>query len=324
MNEKRILILGKYPGGFISSNLVDYFRHKENCLIFYSNNTDLRLRKEVSKLFNTTKPNIVLHAAGVTSGIIDIIERPWIHINDNALINSNVIEMSHKYRVEHFIFMSCCVMYSNQVITNSRIPISEESHIFIDSIEPKYLGVASMKLFTENLCKFYSERFGLKTTCIRHTNTYGPYDHFDRYNSHVFAALLEKVINTPDGGEVSVWGNPSTRKDFLYVKDLCKFIDLIIDTQDSKFQIYNLGGEEVTLSYLVDSMKDVCNKQNIVVKKNMENAPVPFVPIISFLKSKELGFIKKYSLNQGLLETYNWRMWNISNKSRKRKDDAII
>ena len=311
MNKKRILILGKIPGGFISSNVANYFREKENTLIFYSNNTDLRDREEVRKLIITAEPDVIVHAAAVTSGIIDIIKRPWIHINDNALINSNVLEMAYKGKVKHLVFMSCTVMYSNQFQKFLR----EDDIINPNAIEPQYLGVASMKLFTENLCKFYSDlatRNGqeFKTTCIRHTNTVGPYDHFDSYNSHVFAALLEKMINTKDGGKISIWGNPLTKKNFIYSKDVCRFIDFVLDNQKKKFEIYNLGGQEVTLNYLVEKMKDVCNKPNIQIIKDTKNAPVPFMPIVSFLKTKELGFKNKYYLGEAIEETYEWRMKN--------------
>ena len=298
----KILVLGKYPGGFIASNVMEYFKGNKVIQLLYSNSIDLRKREEVERFFLSMKPDVVVHAAAVTSGVIDIMQRPWIHINDNALINSNVLEASHKAGVQHFIFMSCCVMYNRKSVH----PQAEDFLISPNNIETDYLGVASMKLFTESLCKFYSNKYGIKTTCIRHTNTFGPFDHFEAYNSHVFAALLEKIITTD--GEIGIWGNPTMEKNFIYVKDVCRFIDFVIRNQKNIFEIYNLGGKNISLIDLVELMKEVTDHTHIKVVVKTKDIPKPFTPLVSFEKVRGLRWQPKYTLKKGIKETYQWRI----------------
>ena len=59
-------------------------------------------------------------------------------------------------------------------------------------INKNYFGVGNTKVYIEKMCKFYSE-LGLKTTAIRHSNVFGPYDKFDLDKSHVLGATIRKV-----------------------------------------------------------------------------------------------------------------------------------
>ena len=99
----KILILGS--SGFIGKNLSLFFNNKKQfkCYGTFLKNypkilknkitlkkVNLKKEKEVSKLFKEVEPDIVIQAAATTSGAKDIISKPYMHVNDNAIINSVV------------------------------------------------------------------------------------------------------------------------------------------------------------------------------------------------------------------------------------------
>lgn len=313
MYDKKILVLGKYKRGFITSNIIEFLKIK-NYNVFWDNDTDLRKIEEAKKLFIKIKPDIVIHAAAYTSGILDILEKPWYHINDNALMNSNVLQLCHLNNVEHFIFLSCCVMYNREKRVKNFPPLSEylfteESTIHAESIKTEYLGVASMKLFTENLCLFYSKKYGMKTTVIRHTNTYGPYDHFKKENNHVIPAIINRIGEAQD--KIEIWGNPNNRKNLIYVKDVCRFIEYVINNQKINFEIFNLGGQDTSIINLVKLILLISGKKLEIItdKEKLKNLN-QLQSFISFKKAKTFGFDNNYTLFSGLKETWNWFLSN--------------
>ena len=305
LSSKKILILGKYKSGFLASNLIEFFKRK-NYEVCYDNNTDLRSLEDGKLLFGKMRPEIVVQAAAYTSGILDIINRPWYHINDNSLMNSNVLQLCHLYKVKHFIFLSCCVMY-NMEHKNLFPTIAEETDLINPyRIKTEYLGVASMKVFAENLCLFYSKKYGLKTTIVRHTNTFGPYDHFKEENNHVIPALIDRINN--EKKQIEIWGNPKNKKNLIYVKDVCRFVEYAIDNQKTNYEIFNLGGQNITILNLVKLILLVSRKKLEIITNDdkLKNFGTQNQPNISFNKVKNFGFKKNYTLAQGLRETWNW------------------
>ena len=148
---------------------------------------DLKKEKGLNKIFRNT--DILIQAAATTSGAKDIVAKPFIHVNNNAIINSVVTSVAYETKVPRIINFSCTVMYKS-----SKKPL-KENQFYPDRILSNYFGAAWMKIYVEKLCEFYS-KFGVnKFTLIRHSNIYGPYDKFDLKKSHVFGATVAKIMN---------------------------------------------------------------------------------------------------------------------------------
>ena len=96
------------------------------------------------------------------------------------------------------------------------------------TINKNYEGIAYTKLYTENLCKYYSKTSKIKFTALRHSNIYGPYDKFFTEKSHFLAALFQNLLIKKI---IDVWGEQKKKVDFLYIDDLSYAINKIFNKQ---------------------------------------------------------------------------------------------
>ena len=147
---------------------------------------------------------------------------PYIHVTDNAIINSYMFRSAYNNKIKHFIFPSCTVMYPS-----SKKPTREND--FNGKILDKYKGAGETKVYLEKIAKFYSMLSDTKFTIIRHSNIYGPHDKYDLDKSHVFGATITKVMRSK--GILEVWGTGKEIRDFLYADDLVDFIKGLFESR---------------------------------------------------------------------------------------------
>ncbi len=310
---KKILILGS--SGFLGKNLSLFFGNKKKirCYGTYFKNypkllknkiilkkIDLKNEKEVNKLFKKIKPDIIIQAAATTSGAKDIVSKPYIHVNDNAIINSIITKASFDHGVKHFIFFSCTVMYraSNKFLKESDFDANQEMY-------PNYFGAGWMKVFVEKLCEFYSRISKTKFTIIRHSNIYGPYDKFDLQKSHVFGATITKVMKAKKN--IIIWGEGSETRDLLHINDLIDFVNSAIKKQKKQFDVFNVGSSKnISIKNLAKKIIKHSGKKIKLdfdlSKKSLKNSVK-----INILKSKkEIGWTPKINIDSGIKKTLVW------------------
>ena len=307
IKKSKIMILG--ATGFIGKNIALYFSKKFKIKATYNKKVpfenkniewikcDLKSKKQINNLFDNI--DIVINAAAVTSGVKDIIDRPHIHVNDNALMNVNILKQIFKNNnIKHYIFFSCTVMYQS---SNRK----QDEQKFNYQIINKYFGVGWTKVYIEKLCKFYSNFLNTKFTIVRHSNIYGPYDKFDLEKSHVLGATISKVMNAEK--EITIWGRGNEIRDFLYISDLIKFVELAIRKQKNKYEIYNCGSEiGIKILDLVKLIIKITGR-NIKIKKNVTAPTIEFNLILDCKKAKkEIGWESKVSLSEGIKKTLIW------------------
>ena len=312
--KKKILILG--ASGFIGFNCLLHFANNKKYMHYdivgtYLKNKPKKIKgvtfvkidltdKNMSQsIFKNTE--ILVQAAACTTGAKDIVSKPFMHVNDNVVMNSFVTKFSHKYKIPRVIIFSCTVMYRS-----SKKPLRE---IDFDPKEPmyeKYFGAGWMKVFVEKMSEFYSRLKITKFTLIRHSNIYGPFDKFDLEKSHVFGATINKVSNTKES-VLNVWGDGSEKRNFLYISDLISFIDLVLKKKKKYFEIYNLGSDRsISINNLVLNIIKASRKKLKI--KNLKNKPTlkTSIEISSSKAKKEIGWKQKVSLKEGILKTLNW------------------
>ena len=251
--------------------------------------------------------DVVIQAAATTSGSKDIVARPYIHVTDNAVMNSLLFRAAFEKKVKHLIFFSCTVM-----LQSSDKPQSEEDYDANIELHPRYFGVGHTKLYMEKMCDFYSRIGETKYTVIRHTNIYGPHDKFDLERSHVFGATITKVLSALDG-KVSVWGTGEEERDLLYINDLNNFVECALENQKNSYSLYNCGyGNAITIKSLVDKIVSISGK-NLLVEHDLSQPTIKTSLSLNCSKAEqELGWKPKTSIEDGIAKTIDWWRKNIN------------
>lgn len=313
--KTKILICG--ATGFIGRNMTEHFAQNPNfevhavhfnrpaydCKNVIWHRMDLRNPEQVDNIIKGK--DIIIQAAATTSGAKDIVTRPYIHVTDNAIMNSYIFRSAFEHKVKHLIFFSCTVMYSS----NSSA-LSEKDFDANKDLHPRYFGVGHTKLYMEKMCEFFANISETKFTAIRHSNIYGPHDKFDLERSHVFGATVTKVMTAQD--KITVWGTGEEERDLLYVDDLINFVELTLKNQAQKYRLYNCGyGQAIAIKDLVNKIVSASGK-NLKIENDLSQPTIKTSLFLDCALAKnELGWQPKFSLDEGIIRTLAWWRKNI-------------
>ena len=311
-----ILICG--GNGFIGKNLVSHFSTSEMFNVRSTNyNTvpnklpnvdyvqaDLRNSQEVKNVLKNI--DIVFQYAATSTGANDIIAKPYMHVTDNAIINSLLIRQSFESNVKHFIFPSCTIMYKH-----GTKPLKENEFNENDGIYEKYYGAGNTKVYLEKMCKFFASFNKIKFTVLRQSNIYGPHDKFNLKDSHVLGATITKVMS--DNKKITVWGDGSEKRDFLFIDDLIELLTKIINNQENQYELINTSyGDSISISELVNTIVKISNK-NVLLEYDKTKPTIPIDLLIDNQKACELfNWSPKFKLEDGLRLTLKWYNKNIA------------
>jgi GDP-L-fucose synthase len=316
-NKIKLLVCG--ATGFIGRNIVEYFSKNSKYEVIgiynkrptyeYPNlkwiEADLTNVSDIRRAIKDV--DIIIQAAATTSGSKDIVARPYIHVTDNAVMNSLLFREAFECKIKHVVFFSCTVM-----LQSSEKPQDESNYDANLELHPRYFGVGNTKLYIEKMCDFYSRIGGTKFTAIRHTNIYGPHDKFDLEKSHVFGATITKVLSSKDG-KVNVWGTGEEERDLLYVDDLSSFVEKAIEKQIKPYELYNCGyGSAISIKDLVSKIIFFSGK-DLLIEHDLTQPTIKTSLSLDCKKSEsELGWKPRVSIDEGIKKTIDWWRNNIN------------
>ncbi len=222
----------------------------------------------------------------------------------SVLINTHLLMAAHKHQVDRFFFASsACVYPAYRQTTPEVVPLKE-----VDAYPamPED-GYGWEKLFSERMCRHYTEDFGLITRVARYHNVYGPSGTYDGGREKAPAAICRKVIQAKLSGvhEIEIWGDGNQTRSFMYIDDCIKgTIDL---TASDITDPINLGSNQlVTINQLVDIVENIAQVKlkrtyNLSAPKgvngrNSDNAMIQAL----------LGWQPSIRLEDGMERTYRW------------------
>lgn len=318
MSKSRVLVCG--ATGFIGRNVIERFACRDDLEVYgtyfstqptrlFANSdrvsfvrADLTDRNEVNAV--TEGMDVVIQAAAVTTGAKDVVTRPYIHVTDNAVMNSLIFRACFEHKVKHVVFFSCTIMYPD---IGGAVREADFNYQIID----KYFGVGWTKVYIEKMCEFYSRISNTRYTAIRHSNIYGPHDKFDLERSHVFGATIAKVMN-PGDGNVVVWGDGSEERDLLYVSDLVDFVETVIESQQEPFELINIGyGASISIKHLVETIIQLSGRPR-TIEYDTTKPTINFSLTLNIDKAQQKYKWKpRVALEEGISKTLSWYQDNI-------------
>ena len=190
-------------------------------------------------------------------GGMGFIERFRIECLRSVLINTHMIEAACRAGAQRYFFSSSACAYNTELQKDPNLRALKESDAYPAMAER---GYGWEKLFSEMVCQEYWAERGMKTFIARFHNVYGPHGTWDGGREKAPAAICRKVIEAKDRGkkEITIWGDGTATRSFMYIDDCLKGIDMIAHCEDLIATPINLGTSElVTVNQLVDIVEDI-------------------------------------------------------------------
>jgi GDP-D-mannose 3',5'-epimerase len=221
-----------------------------------------------------------------------------------VLINTHMLMAAREAGASRFFFSSSACVYSaiKQEVTNLK-PL-RESDAYPAMPED---GYGWEKLFSERMCRHFSEDFGIETRVARFHNVYGPFGTYDGGREKAPAAICRKIAHAKISGnnEIEIWGDGNQTRSFMYVDDCVKGTQMIMNGKSS--EPVNLGSEEmVSINELVSITEEIAGikierKYNLdapqgVRGRNSDNT----------MMREIYNWEPTTSLLSGLAKTYEW------------------
>jgi nucleoside-diphosphate-sugar epimerase len=232
----------------------------------------------------------------------------------SVLINTHLLMAARDAGVKRYFYSSSACVYAADKQTDPNVSGLRESDAYPAMAED---GYGWEKLFSERLCRHFTEDFDLLTRVARFHNVYGPEGTYDGGREKAPAAISRKVIEAKLSGkhEIEIWGDGHQTRSFMYIEDCLDGVDRIMHSDKVTFPI-NLGSaEKVSINQLVDIVEDIAG---IKLKRRYKlDAPkgVNGRNSDNTLIKKTLGWEPAMPLRAGMEKTYAW----IYDQMTKRK-----
>ena len=222
-------------------------------------------------------------------------------MHNSAMINLNVLEFGSRVGVKCFFYSSSACIYPKYNQMDPDNPKCSEDSVYPAEPDSEY---GWEKLFSERLYAAYQKNYGLEIHVARFHNIFGPQGAWCDGREKAPAAICRKVAQTPDGGEMEMWGDGKQTRSFLYIDECIEGIRRLMESDFTGPM--NIGSEEmVTINQLAEMTMEIAGKQLRIRHidgplgvrgRNSDNR----------LLRQRLGWAPSAPLRQGLEITYRW------------------
>ena len=307
--------------GFIGSNFIFYERkvHPEDeiiCLdkLTYAGNLktlkdimdapnfkfvklDICDREGVYKLFADEKPDVVVNFAA-ESHVDRSIENPEIFLETNIIGTSVLMDACRKYGIKRYHQVSTDEVYGDLPINRPDLFFTEETPLHTSS------PYSSSKASADLLVNAYHRTYGLPTTISRCSNNYGPYQFPEKLIPLMIArALADEPL--------PVYGEGLNIRDWLYVEDHCRAIDLII-RKANVGEVYNIGGhnEMRNIDIVKIILKELGKPESLIQHVTDRKGHDQRYAIDPAKIHRDLGWLPETKFADGIKKTIKWYLDN--------------
>ncbi|MHB8285115.1 MAG: GDP-L-fucose synthase family protein [Caulobacteraceae bacterium] len=305
----RALVTG--ANGLVGNAVVDELRSDGGYEVIAVSRSDVDLRSAdaTTQFFERRRPDVVFHLAAKVGGLGGNLAAPGLFFYENVLINTNVIEASRIAGARKVVAMGSSACYSDAI----KLPMAE-SDIWDGPPHGSEAAYAHSKRSMLAQLEAYNLQYGMDYAYCIATNMFGPNDKFDETHGHVLPSLISKFHRgVNQGAKVTVWGTGTPKRDFLYSKDVGRFLRVIAEQFTGSINV--ASGEVVTIRELVESIRKVSGFTG-AVDWDVSKPNGQEMRGYDIRKLKSLGLIPMFDLEVALRETYEWFCQNVNDLRR--------
>lgn len=311
----KIVVTG--GGGFIGSNFIFYMMkrypgYEMICVdkLTYAGNLetlqaimhhpkfrfykiDICHREAIERLFEEERPDIVVNFAA-ESHVDRSIEAPEVFLDTNIKGTAVLMDACRKYGIQRFHQVSTDEVYGDLPIDRPELLFTEETPLCTSS------PYSSSKASADLLALAYWRTYGLPVSISRCSNNYGHYQFPEKL-------IPLMIANALDDKPLPVYGTGENIRDWLYVEDHCKAIDLIIHKGEIG-EVYNVGGHNEIPN--IEIVKLICRAldkpESLIVYVEDRKGHDRRYAIDPAKIERELGWFSETSFEEGLKKTIQW------------------
>lgn len=305
LSAKRIVVTG--GAGFLGRAVLRVLRERgvtdERIFVPRRHEYDLTVESHVARLYETARPDVVIHLAAEVGGIGANMEHPGRFFYANMSMGLHLVEFGRRHGLEKFVHTGTVCAYPK----HCPVPFREDD-LWIGYPEETNApyGVAKKAVFV--MLDGYYREYGLKSAVVVPVNLYGPGDNFDPRSSHVIPALVRKCEHARLAGDPQVvcWGTGAATREFLYVDDAAEGIVRAAEVMDEPVPINLGGGTEIAIRDLVGKIAKACDFEGRIAWDASKPDGQPRRGIDISRARSLLGWEPKQDFDGGLAATVAW------------------
>jgi len=302
LKGQRIVVTG--GAGFLGSFVVDKLRARgAEVFVPRKEDYDFVTLDACKRIYEDTRPQIVIHLAAKVGGIGANRENPGSFFYDNLMMGVQLMEQGRLHGLRKFVALGTICAYPKF----TPVPFREE-HLwdgYPEETNAPY-GLAKKMLLVQS--QAYRAQYGFNSIYLLPVNLYGPRDNFDPASSHVIPALIKKCLDAIDGGDksITVWGTGKATREFLYVEDAAEGIVLATERYEGSEPV-NLGaGFEISIKDLVTLIVKLTGFEGDLVWDTTKPDGQPRRCLDTTRAERFFGFRSTTKFEEGLKKTIEW------------------
>jgi GDP-L-fucose synthase len=264
---------------------------------------DLRLLSDVQRMYRDLRPTLVFHLAARVGGIAANQARPAEFFYDNLMMGAQLLDQAYRSGVRKFVGVGTVCSYPK----TGPIPFTEDRlwDGYPEESNAPY-GQAKRMLIVQSAA--YRKQYGFNSITLLPANLYGPHDDFEAETSHVIPALIRRCIiaRNSHAGELSVWGDGTATREFLFVEDAARGLVQAAERYDDSAPV-NLGsGAETSIAELAALVARTVGFEGRITWDASRPNGQPRRKLDTTRAQECFGFRASTSLAEGLQRTVTW------------------
>lgn len=291
----KILVIGSK--GFIGSHCVDYFSQRHEvwgCDVVLDYNTPNYISidavdSDFLGIFEQRQYDVCINCSGAANVPFSL-EKPFNDFKLNTLNVFKLLEAIRKHAPHcKFITMSSAAVYGNP----ESLPIRESQQIM--PVSP----YGYHKVMAEMICEEYSKYWNIQTCCLRIFSAYGP-----RLKKQIFWDLYHKIIRDD---QPCLWGTGHESRDFIYISDIIRIIDLTIQHSSFNGEVVNVAnGKQIEIQEVAETVRKLIGTDKTISfnQASRKGDPINWEADISIIR--QWGYEPCVELEDGVRSYIEW------------------